>query len=81
MIEKYCESDVLEIRGEVKQVQIDSLSEEWRTEQAGDSLYLYANDAQGLVQFSKNLTDMVCLHRRAGLEDVFLRLTGRALRG
>ncbi len=81
LIEKYCESDVLEIRGEVKQVQIDSLPEAWRTEQAGDSLYLYANDAQGLGQFSQNLTDMVCLHRRSGLEDVFLRLTGRALRG
>ena len=81
LIEKYCETDVLEIRGEVEQIQIDSLPQAWRTEKAGDSLYLYANDAQGLVQFSQNVTDMVCLHRRSGLEDVFLRLTGRALRG
>jgi len=81
LIEKYCESDVLEIRGEVEEIPIDALPQAWRTEKAGDSLYLYANDAQGLVQLSQRLTDMVCLHRRTGLEDVFLRLTGRALRG
>ena len=71
---------MLEIRGEVEGIPIDSLPQAWRTEKAGDSRYLYANDAQGLVQFSQHLTDMVCLHRRTGLEDVFLRLTGRALR-
>ena len=81
LIRRYCESDVLEIRGAVGEIRIETLPEHWRTEKAGESLYIYADDAQALVDFSQNLADMVCLHRRAGLEDVFLRLTGRALRG
>ncbi|HCK75727.1 MAG TPA: hypothetical protein DHW07_01125 [Gammaproteobacteria bacterium] len=81
LIDQYCETDVLEIRGNVNEIRIDTLPDSWRTEGAGESLYLYANDTKALVDFSQNLVDMVCLHRRASLEDVFLRLTGRALRG
>tara|TARA_Y100001934_G_C12344337_1_gene771950 strand:+ start:465 stop:1391 length:927 start_codon:yes stop_codon:yes gene_type:complete len=81
LIDQYCETDVLEIRGNVNEIRIDTLPDSWRTEEAGESLYLYANDTKALVDFSQNLVDMVCLHRRASLEDVFLRLTGRALRG
>ena len=81
LIRQHCESDVLEIRGDVNEICLDTLPDTWRTEKAGESLYLYADDAQALVDFSQNLADAACLHRRASLEDVFLRLTGRALRG
>ena len=80
LIRRYCESDALEVRGDVGEIHIETLPDNWRTEKAGESLFIYADDAQALVDFSQNLADMVCLHRRAGLEDVFLRLTGRALR-
>ena len=80
LIRRYCESDVLEVRGDIGEIHIETLPDNWRTEKAGESLFIYADDAQALVDFSQNLADMVCLHRRAGLEDVFLRLTGRALR-
>jgi len=80
LVRRYCESDVLEVRGDVGEIHIETLPDNWRTEKAGESLFIYADDAQALVDFSQNLADMVCLHRRAGLEDVFLRLTGRALR-
>lgn len=81
LIETFCESTVLEIRGDVKEIRIQSLPANWRTEEAGESLYIYADDSQALEDFSKELIGMFCLHRRTMLEDVFLRLTGRALRG
>ena len=81
LINQHCESDVLEIRGSVSGISLKTLPNNWRAEMAGESLYIYADDAQALVDFSQNLADMVCLHRHASLEDVFLRLTGRALRG
>jgi lipooligosaccharide transport system ATP-binding protein len=81
LIRQHCESDVLEIRGAVSEIRTETLPDHWRTEKAAESLFIYADDAQPLMDFSQNLADMVCLHRRTGLEDVFLRLTGRALRG
>ena len=81
LIHQHCESDVLEIRGDVSEISLKTLPNNWRAEMAGESLYIYADDAQALVDFSRNLSDLVCLHRQASLEDVFLRLTGRALRG
>lgn len=50
----------------------------WDSEDIGDSLLVYAEDARAFIDTVP--TDTQYLHRHANLEDVFLRLTGRALR-
>ena len=46
----------------------------------GTSLYCYMRDPQALLAKFKSEQNMTFLHRPAGLEDVFLKLTGRELR-
>lgn len=50
----------------------------WDSEDIGDSLLVYTEDAKTFVEAVPTSTQY--LHRPANLEDVFLRLTGRALR-
>jgi lipooligosaccharide transport system ATP-binding protein len=47
---------------------------------SADTLYLYASDAVSVLAMIEVAPDRTVLHRRATLEDVFLRLTGRELR-
>jgi lipooligosaccharide transport system ATP-binding protein len=54
-----------------------------RCEQHGETVFCYARDARALVaDLARHDTgnDLHYLHRRANLEDVFLKLTGRELR-
>jgi lipooligosaccharide transport system ATP-binding protein len=54
-----------------------------RCEKHGETMFCYARDAHALVADLANhdaRTDIRYLHRRANLEDVFLKLTGRELR-
>jgi lipooligosaccharide transport system ATP-binding protein len=51
-----------------------------RLETQGASLYCYGHDSAPLLDFLQQDPGLVYLHRPAGLEDVFLRLTGRDLR-
>ena len=54
-----------------------------RCEKHGETVFCYARDAHALVADLANHdqhTDIRYLHRRANLEDVFLKLTGRDLR-
>jgi lipooligosaccharide transport system ATP-binding protein len=81
LIRRHCESDVLEIRGKAPRSAVESLPSSCRTERAGDSLYIYSDDAKPLLELGQSHPDVACLHRHSGLEDVFLRLTGRELRG
>ena len=81
LIQEHCEKEVLEIRDEIP----DDLAEQQppggcRVERADDTLYVYGNDTEQLLALAGDLPQSTCLHRRSGLEDVFLRLTGRALR-
>lgn len=48
-------------------------------EAAEDIIYLYSNGGNGLDPAALNLDAEKLVHRRANLEDVFLRLTGRGL--
>ena len=50
----------------------------WDSEDVGDAWLVYVEDPREFVDAAP--TDAVYLHRLANLEDVFLRLTGRALR-
>ena len=79
LIAEHIEPQVLEVHG--------NGYEEWmqrakqlapRVERAGDTVFCYGNDIEPLL---KSLTsELSYLHRRASLEDVFLKLTGRDLR-
>jgi lipooligosaccharide transport system ATP-binding protein len=52
----------------------------WRTERVGQVLYLYLRDGQADPVMFAALADLDFTRRRATLEDVFLTLTGHALR-
>jgi lipooligosaccharide transport system ATP-binding protein len=51
-----------------------------RVESSGDTVFIYADDLSALLTRLSACPDRTVLHRRATLEDVFLRLTGRELR-
>jgi len=51
-----------------------------RVERAGDTVFVYADDASPILQTLSGEKDFSYLHRQASLEDVFLKLTGRDLR-
>jgi lipooligosaccharide transport system ATP-binding protein len=51
-----------------------------RCEQAGETLFCYADDPQAVVRKLEGRPGLRYLHRPANLEDVFLKLTGRDLR-
>ena len=81
LIRIHCQKEVLEIRGELPDRLFTELSyQRSRFEQAGDTYYLYSDDPTELLETAAALPELACLHRQSGLEDVFLRLTGRELR-
>jgi lipooligosaccharide transport system ATP-binding protein len=51
-----------------------------RVEHAGDTVFVYAQDAAPVLAALSGEKDLAYLHRQASLEDVFLKLTGRDLR-
>ena len=53
-------------------------SARWECEDIGDSVLFYVEDPQSFAESAP--PELTYLHRQANLEDVFLRLTGRALR-
>jgi lipooligosaccharide transport system ATP-binding protein len=52
----------------------------WRTERVGDVLYVYLQDGAPDDRIGAALAGFAVTRRRATLEDVFLTLTGHALR-
>jgi lipooligosaccharide transport system ATP-binding protein len=81
LIRRHVEAEVIEVRGEASQrLQIMALEAGCRVEAMGNSLYCYTRDADPLLVRLRNEPELVFMHRPAGLEDVFLKLTGRELR-
>jgi lipooligosaccharide transport system ATP-binding protein len=81
LIERHVEPEVIEVRGE----QGDAFlllaeSSGCRMERMGASIYCYARQFAPLIETLKRRHDLKYIHRPTGLEDVFLRLTGRELR-
>jgi len=79
LIEQHIEAHVIEIRQfghehETQHFQAD------RLELVGDTLFCYCHNERDLLQQLNN-SAVEYLHRPANLEDVFLKLTGRELRG
>ena len=80
LIKQHCETDVVEIRGDAALAITRDLPESFRCDRSGDSLYIYSSDTSRLLEWTESLQGLTSLHRKTGLEDVFLRLTGRGLR-
>ena len=49
-------------------------------ERAGETMFCYTADGEPVLRTLEGQRDVRYLHRRANLEDVFLKLTGRDLR-
>ena len=79
LIAEHIEPQVLEVHGngyEAWMERAKGLAP--RVERTGDTVFCYGDDVEPLL---RSLTpDLSYLHRRASLEDVFLKLTGRDLR-
>ena len=51
-----------------------------RWERTGETVFCYSRDSESVLHTLEGRGDLRYLHRRANLEDVFLKLTGRDLR-
>ncbi len=81
LIARHIEPEVLEVYGEELEQWVNthaSLAD--RTERTGDTVFCYLRNAEPLIATLENRPSLRYLHRRANLEDVFLKLTGRDLR-
>jgi lipooligosaccharide transport system ATP-binding protein len=81
LIATHIEPHVVEVHG--------NSAEDWmqsartlapRVERVGDTVFAYATDVDTLLKSLAGQSELSYLHRRASLEDVFLKLTGRDLR-
>lgn len=82
LIEKHIEPHVIEVFGSgldkwLNECTIESSA---RVERLGESAFIYTADEELLVSELCQKEELQFLHRRANLEDVFLKLTGRELR-
>jgi lipooligosaccharide transport system ATP-binding protein len=81
LIAAHVEPEVIELDGdgiEAAQTVLRPLVR--RIERSGDGLYAYTDHAAAALRAIEALSGLRVLHRRANLEDVFLKLTGRQLR-
>lgn len=82
LIEENIEPFVLELHGDESAKVMAGLPEGVvvRHELVGETLFCYLKDEQAILPELRRLVDVPHLYRPAGLEDVFLKLTGRDLR-
>lgn len=82
LIRQHIEPQVVEVYGP----QLEAWCEEFaqalasRVEQVGETLFCYCEDETALLHSLADHPALHFLHRRANLEDVFLKLTGKELR-
>ncbi|RKZ34230.1 MAG: ABC transporter ATP-binding protein, partial [Gammaproteobacteria bacterium] len=82
LIARYIEPQVIEVHGpgmEAWHERYGSRLAE-RSEVVGETVFYYLADEKPLLDALRREAELVYLHRRANLEDVFLKLTGRELR-
>ncbi|MGE0558215.1 MAG: ATP-binding cassette domain-containing protein [Burkholderiales bacterium] len=82
LIEQHIEPQVVEVFGESAPdwAQAHGRAMAERCEATGETIFCYAHDPAALITDLDARHDLRYLHRRANLEDVFLKLTGRELR-
>ncbi|OOZ37911.1 ABC transporter [Solemya velesiana gill symbiont] len=81
LVQRHVEPEVIELRGERAGVFADDAQGlGCRVEQMGSSLYCYSHEPGEFLGRLQSATGLTFMHRPTGLEDVFLKLTGRELR-
>ncbi len=81
LIDRHVEAEVIEIRLHGNAVpDLPGPESGCRVERMGTSVYCYTQQSAPLLERLRESTGLTFTHRPAGLEDVFLRLTGRELR-
>ena len=82
LIARHVEPEVIEIRlqGEREPPSLPGPDSGCRIERMGTSIYCYTHEPAPLLEHLQGSVGLTFTHRPAGLEDVFLRLTGRELR-
>lgn len=81
LIRRHIETDVIELRGTISEGVFATLtSMALRVERHGTAVYVYTGAPAPILDFLGQPDGLTVIHRRAGLEDVFLHLTGRDLR-
>jgi lipooligosaccharide transport system ATP-binding protein len=82
LIARHIEPHVVEVHGDGLEAWAprDGARLATRLEKSGDTAFCYAADPGPLLASLERTSGLRYLHRRASLEDVFLKLTGRELR-
>jgi lipooligosaccharide transport system ATP-binding protein len=81
LIDRHVEREVIEVRGGEGDAFLRlAESSGCRVERMGSSMYCYSQGFAPLIETLKGRHDLKYVHRPTGMEDVFLRLTGRELR-
>lgn len=82
LIQRHVEAEVLEIRSRnADSPDPTPLTQlPGRMETVGDTLFVYTHDSTAILEKVRQHPDLTCLLRPTNLEDVFLKLTGWALR-
>jgi lipooligosaccharide transport system ATP-binding protein len=80
LVQRHVEPEVIEIRGTPDEIADVADASSCRLERMGSSLYCYTRQPGELIEQLKDRPRLRYIHRPTGLEDVFLRLTGRELR-
>jgi lipooligosaccharide transport system ATP-binding protein len=82
LIAAHVEPEVIEVYGDEARTwaQVHGPALATRVEQAGETAFCYAVDAQPLLAALAHAQGVRYLHRPANLEDLFIKLTGRELR-
>lgn len=80
LVQQHVEPEVIEVRGAPGEIAAVADASGCRLERMGSSLYCYTQNPGALIEQLKDRQQLRYIHRPTGLEDVFLRLTGRELR-
>ena len=82
LIAEHIEPEVVEVYGEGVGAWVESHGKRLcdRAELHGETAFCYLRDAASTVENLRAFADLRFLHRRANLEDLFLKLTGREMR-
>jgi len=82
LIAQHVEPHVVEVYGEGAPAWAETFGRRRteRCEATGETIFCYTNDPAPLIADLDSRGDLRYLHRRANIEDVFLKLTGRDLR-
>jgi len=82
LIDAHIEPHVIEVVGnDVERCKAQLAKDEsTRFESLGESLFIYTHNEKPVIENLCKFTEVDFIHRRANLEDVFLKMTGRDLR-